>query len=393
MAHQGLKLVIGFQVISVIGAGMYIDTTLKNARALALARASDLQYSFSKDLPKFLADQEALAHVPFFTEKATSARNAGAILNPLVEWKMNDALSPSDDQKSTVAQWNSSHARHVEISDDIKRKIDTPDAGWADAAASTPQVEDVNLNWMHGLPDYDHWDLESNSAFEELVIRSPDMEPPYSWPDFSGFTEIAKVRMLQGERHGEIGTASAEVYALAKLLYSTENYGAAQAAMSVLQSGIMWSSYLAAKGIAPPKEWSSIDQATVVRAGKYLATYPYLYYIFMPNKMTSDIYLNPNSGVGSCMAVNLMRELQWPTHGLLKELENSSGLYTVLASLGAGCRPHLVNALWQNPTRLSHAITRGPHRPLLMSVPWFREIAGYQIYSRTRTTPFMSYDE
>ncbi len=99
--------------------------------------------------------------------------------------------------------------------------------------AAEQSFDDVDTEWMASLPTYSHWDLESGprgAQPKDPLITLND------GPELIRFVADGRVRLAQGLANNNVATASTEVRALARLLYSTETALGAMVAVNLLQA-------------------------------------------------------------------------------------------------------------------------------------------------------------
>jgi len=99
--------------------------------------------------------------------------------------------------------------------------------------AAELSFDDVDTAWMASLPTFTHWDLE---AGPRGALPDAPLVGLEDRPEVMRFLDDGRVRLAQGLANGDVATASAEVRALARLLFSTENMLDALIAVKLLEA-------------------------------------------------------------------------------------------------------------------------------------------------------------
>jgi hypothetical protein len=164
-------------------------------------------------LPAFVADQDRLAALPFFS-RAQYAPDASAVLNDRLRWPGQEA---SD--------------QHLGLPADLEGRLAAWGKDWPKHAAEVDYAA-LDLDWLSELTEYGRWTLLTERTLETLQTRPG---ATLALPDFGVLIRMAKLRMMKGLAVGEPKAAGREVEQLANLFYRSETRVGGLVALALLK--------------------------------------------------------------------------------------------------------------------------------------------------------------
>lgn len=151
--------------------------------------------SLARIWPEFLQDQQLARTYPVLAP-AARARDAGPFLNSRIGW---------DIDPKRLAAWRERFPGRMQSLTLDRTLVDQIPKDWVKSPPSLWQQ--LDFSWMAALLPFDHWDVETNSAWAE--------EPHGSWPNgFPLLHELvpwAKLRLAKGVATRNLAGAAAEV--------------------------------------------------------------------------------------------------------------------------------------------------------------------------------------
>ena len=206
------------------------------------ARRAEWEHELEARRAELAADRAQVSVLaPLFVEGGGS--DAGPVLNAMLEWPVpwpdrpRAALRLPPEVSGMLASWGEG---------DVKRLAQI-DFGHLD------------LTWMRQLSQFDHWDLERHSPWDDVSAADEAAE----WyrdrePRLERLTPWVKLRLMKGLADAEPWDALAETRQLARLLLSTQSLLASVEAMLLLH--LEREAYVAALGSHPEKlaNWSGV---------------------------------------------------------------------------------------------------------------------------------------
>ena len=198
---------------------------------------------------------------PLFSSSG-SRGDAGPVLNAMLEWP---------------APWPGRPRPALHLPPEVVDRL----VGWGEGDLHRLAEIDfatIDLTWMSQLSQFDHWDLERHSPWDEV---SADEEAA-DWfrdrePHLEGLTPWVKLRLMKGLESGEPWDALGETRQLVRLLLSTETLLASVEAMVLLH--LEREAYVAALASRPDKVsgWPVVGNAeTAPAAIRYWRALPAL---------------------------------------------------------------------------------------------------------------------
>ncbi|MGE4131680.1 MAG: hypothetical protein AB7F86_08575 [Bdellovibrionales bacterium] len=191
--------------------GLYIFAGVQSHRYEQ--KLSQMTAKVVSRIPRFQADQHSLSQYEFLRETRKVKADAGVFLNSKISWNSNGTNSLLPEFKDPA--WN---------------------ADWLHAKIPLA-LQNVDLNWIHHLHSYDHWDLFVHGPNAKYI--GPRAKPinPYSVPiaDMSFLGTAAKLHLRTSLENHEIIRALKDVRHLARLTYTTEVLIGSMVAVSLLK--------------------------------------------------------------------------------------------------------------------------------------------------------------
>ena len=326
-----MKKILLFAVLLTLSlCGLLIGIDYKHVRDAA-AEAEDLRHSkYDRFTETFLVEQRALAGWDFLPDQRC-ARDAGAVLNPMIEWD-------GDVSQTEWAQRN----RGVEpIKLPLERASirDAKDQGWANLMAVIP-TEGVDFSWWDGMPQsYDCWDIDTNSPRMELILETEATDTPI--PLVVEIVDWNALRLVEGRRTGDDRSALEALRGWVRLLMSSENLVNVMIGVALLKHEADHLQYLDGIGVTVP-DWQGMDHETVSmlrRVALASTAYSGLY--------TPDDYVQVSADLFPCVALS-----EGLTLGSLIQTEGRDLFPAQMEKLTAGleakgqCRLKALRAKW-----------------------------------------------
>ncbi|MDP6934003.1 MAG: hypothetical protein QGG40_13850 [Myxococcota bacterium] len=338
------------------------------------------QFMTTQQVDRLIADLERIEKEGVFEDMGRT-RDAGEILNPTMG-------TDGDAGADQPPWWADSQYRKLLVRNETH---------WTSAPADL-SIQDLSL--LEDLLGYDHWEASSSGAYGRYVQTH---EHPFLFDsaitNYVPLQYLAKLRLVQGLRTGEMLPALQEVRHLAKLVYSDEMLVASMVANALL--GIERQGYEAAveRDLMDPDAWSPVPEEqthTFRRAGMTMAVVAAGWVPEGTWQRIEDLDFIP---FGLCSAVSeatYLAHLQppvspWP-------LEHSPRLDSPIPAIVLqtdACRLPLVRAaLPITPTwkRWREAMGSGLKLPALSAIPYVRGPAWFMDVLAERP-PFVMYGD
>jgi len=230
-----LKILFAMAAVS-FAIGVFLMVTLMNTRQTRIEadHLTDAEFALmAKDLRRI--------HDLGVFPPSPAERDAGALLNPFIA----TSAAPADE----AAWWADAGIR------------DAVNAGWLVTDEALPEGE---LSLLAELLAYDHWEAASSGAYGRFVAANPmplGLDAPL--PELLPLVTLARLRLGEGLRAGDVLPALEETRHLARLVYADESLLGSMIAVKMLSLEREAFEAALAAGDVRASEWAPVSEADV----------------------------------------------------------------------------------------------------------------------------------
>jgi hypothetical protein len=228
------------------------------------------------------------------------------------------------------------------IDEPLGRKLTAVPVGKFPAGALDIDVSAVDTSWMKELASFEHWEIvDPPPVHFHNVDFNPAVRPM--------FAAVARARLLQGLRAGDVKTAARDVEQLARLVASTEVWVVATGAPHLMELVRATFEHARAEGL-DVDGWDPPDRKEVAAARRSLRGYVASLDFHVDPAWHRDLLTSPELATWRCVALN-------ETAVTYLEIEPVSGdryrdahdwIANALALTKNTCRLSLVRQAWDN---------------------------------------------